>query len=38
MSKKIKAALLMFIRSGAPPEAVALAAFRHDFKNSELKV
>jgi len=37
MSSYIKAALVMFIRSGAPPEAVALAAFRHDFKNSKLK-
>ena len=38
MSSDIKAALLGFIHSGAPPEAVALAAFKHEFRNSELTV
>ena len=38
MSIYIKKALVTFIRSGAPPESVALASFRHDFSNSELKV
>ena len=38
MSRKIKAALIKFIQSGAPPEAVAIAAFKHVFNNSKLTV
>ena len=38
MSSIIKAALVEFIQSGAPPEVVALAAFKHEYRNSELKV
>jgi len=37
MSSYIKAALVDFIQSGGPPEAVALAAFKHEFRISELK-
>ena len=38
MSSYIKAALANFIQSGAPPEEVALTAFKLEFKNSEFKV
>jgi len=36
-SSYIKAAMIAFIQSGAPPEAVALAAFKHEYRNSKLK-
>lgn len=38
MSRKIKTAMVDFIQSGAPPEAVALMSFRHDYNNSKLEV
>ena len=38
MSSRIKAEMISFIQSGAPPEAVALMSFRHDYSNSKLEV
>ena len=38
MSSNIKVGLVEYIQSGAPPEAVALAAYKHEFRNSELRV
>ena len=38
MSSEVKAALIEFIQSGASPNEVALASFKHVFKDSKLTV
>ena len=38
MSSEVKAALVEFIQSGASPNEVALASFKHVFKDSKLTV